>query len=311
MKSRARSAFTLVELLVVIAIIGILVGMLLPAVQQVREAARRVECLNNCRQIGLAGLNYESANMRYPGNRFEVHRIDGLVSKSIWIKLMPFLEQESLQNEIYARGEDIPQNQRLRGFIKIDFATPTELASPPSFLCPSMDEPNRVADVEGYDEVNKSARIDYTAVNGTSKFPPGASMFSARVNIIGISGSEGVSIAEVTDGTSNTMYFGESQGQTLGNVRQETFSMFETQSNVINFSFLAHGPVFFNDQVYLNPSSTDEGITYGIEQFSSVHPGTVNFAFGDGSCHAIERDTDTVVLDALSTCGNGEVVNDF
>ena len=96
---RSRQAFTLVELLVVIAIIGILVGLLLPAVQAARGAARRAQCMNNVRQIGLATLNYESATQRFPSGRVD-WRETTMPGWSYAQAILPYLEQSNVSNRL-------------------------------------------------------------------------------------------------------------------------------------------------------------------------------------------------------------------
>src|SRR5690349_5751837 len=94
-RQRGRSAFTLVELLVVIAIIGILVGLLLPAVQAAREAARRMQCSNNLKQLSLSMLNYESTHKKFPfGNRPGGY--NGGWGTSFYVRILPFVEQGAM-----------------------------------------------------------------------------------------------------------------------------------------------------------------------------------------------------------------------
>ena len=97
--SAASRGFTLVELLVVIAIIGILIAMLLPAVQSVRESARRVQCMNNIRQLSLAALNYESAHMHFPSGVLDDD--DDLTDalRNGWVDMLPFFEQNNLYRQ--------------------------------------------------------------------------------------------------------------------------------------------------------------------------------------------------------------------
>jgi len=315
--------FTLVELLVVIAIIGILIGMLLPAVQSVREAARRSQCLNNCKQIGLAALNFESGNMRFPSIISDVSSFN-IEAASNWFALMPFMEQEPLQTAIYQRTSDTTGN--FRSTVALDHDMPFEFDSPSSLICPSMAEAEFVSDVEAFQETNESSRVDYLPIIGTFAATGSTGRGVVTIGISSnpsITGSSGIFhsapyrgnlIGDVTDGTSNTMYVGESQGQTLGSRRTDVLSIYNNSGAAINFAyFFGNGlPFTPNDEAYLNPILDDMGQQrYGSEQFSSTHLGTVNFAFADGSCHAISRDTDTSVLDSLATCANGEVVGDF
>ena len=141
-----RSAFTLVELLVVIAIIGILIGMLLPAVQQVREAARRISCANNCRQIGLASLNYESAFMGVPPSWLRpVIPVgsDGLPDPSgspdpdgwsVQAQLLPFLEQANIGNQL---NFQFGYKNDINALIELTPGIRLSAARVPTYLCPS------------------------------------------------------------------------------------------------------------------------------------------------------------------------------
>ena len=112
------------------------------------------------------------------------------------------------------------------------------------------------------------------------------------------------------------MYVGESQGLTVGGRRIEVQSIYENTGAAINFgTFFGEGLTTVRlEDVYLNPvivPSGGEQLRHGAGQISSAHIATVNFAFADGSSHAISRNTDTTVLDSLATCANGEVVGEF
>lgn len=290
-----RNAFTLVELLVVIAIIGILIGLLLPAVQQVREAARRIQCSNNIRQIGLAVMNYESAHQQYPPGWITA---DGApISEPGWgwsALILPFMEGQNLHNQLnFDVAIDDPMHE-----LAIQNVVPT-------FLCPSETGPNVVNldthiehehdhdDLVVHEDEHEhgelwASRSNYSGVFGSIEIEENP----AGGNGAFFANSE-VRFADILDGTSHTFIIGERTSE-LGPISWVGVvpELEEPLSRIVGAA--DHSP---NDH---------DG---HFEDFRSFHPGGVNVALADGSAHFISNTIDEGVFQALATIKGGEVVN--
>ena len=216
----SRRGFTLVELLVVIAIIGILIGMLLPAVQAVREAARRTQCANNMRQMGLAALNYESAHMEFPSggqakdppgsgsnvfydsnNELETFRSP---SHSVQTYILPFLEGNNIHQLFdltyrydYA-GSEAPTNQQAAQSVV------------PGYICPSTSNRNSDVDAEGYGYTDYSCPVTVATLAELDN--DGQSLSQAN-DQCAFNGRTNRGIGRITDGTSNTIGIAEDAGR--------------------------------------------------------------------------------------------------
>jgi prepilin-type N-terminal cleavage/methylation domain-containing protein/prepilin-type processing-associated H-X9-DG protein len=190
-----RRAFTLIELLVVIAIIAILIGLLLPAVQKVREAAGRAKCQNNLKQLGLAMHNYEGANGCFPQGRNAYPKV-----VSAPARLLAYVEQDNLQKLIDPDGTLAAGSQN-------DLAGQTPVGL---FICPSDPAAGRVPGSAYYG-------TNYVACNGTGVSLDTAGNIASFLKIPdgnGIFAQTPARVADITDGTSNTAAFSES---TIGN----------------------------------------------------------------------------------------------
>lgn len=185
---KAEGGFTLVELLVVIAIIGILIAMLLPAVQSVREAARRTQCMNNVRQLSLAALNYESAHMHFPSGVIDDDDDLRDALRNGWVDMLPHIEQNNLYQQY-----DFDSNWRS--------GVNAELAkvSIPVFRCPSSSgDADQFGSVEG-------SNSDYAM----SKGPSGALVDLAELQMGVFDVNSETTFGMIRDGSSNVFLIGE------------------------------------------------------------------------------------------------------
>ncbi len=204
----SRRGFTLVELLVVIAIIGILIGLLLPAVQMAREAARRMQCTNNLKQLGLACQNYHSAHEVYPAGAFSIRNGNGETRRvSVFVPLTPFIEQAPLFEQI--------ANDSYNAEFNSDAPSQSYLTSPlEELLCPSDGDASAISG---------QAPVSYRVSFGD--FPiHTANMESEKGNIAALGAGAGNicnanrgafapqqwnGIKGITDGSTNTIFFSE------------------------------------------------------------------------------------------------------
>ncbi len=278
-----RAAFTLVELLVVITIIGILISLLLPAVQAAREAARRTQCQNNLKQFGLALQNYHAAVKVFPiGNVGNCVSPSPITYWSFHAMLLPYLEGDALFQKM---NFNYPSNCCV--FVKT-LTPPNDISIALSVhACP--DDSN--ARKKWYDpNYGYYALTDYLGVMGTAPKANDGILFCGSA----------VDIAYIKDGTSNTMIMGERA------IPNDLYYGFTYCGCGDPADYIGTGDQILHTQYGLSPGKPDGSHNY---HFWSYHPGGAMFLFADGSVHFLNYSIDFNTYQALSTRSGREVVN--
>jgi prepilin-type N-terminal cleavage/methylation domain-containing protein/prepilin-type processing-associated H-X9-DG protein len=292
-KTTRRPAFTLVELLVVIAIIGVLVALLLPAVQAAREAARRMQCTNNLKQFGLAIHNYASANNEH----FPIgSHLNGRHGVFTW--MLPYIEQQAVYDQIDTKQPGSGSSMRN-----------TPIAA---YYCPSC----------SYQKVYLSPQYDYQRGALTNYQAVGGALVNRGEKITtstyGNLPNNGMfvldhvrTMGECRDGLSNSLAFGEfvhrdytvsaSYAQPPGSVRPwilgENGAKASYAFKVCEFAINA--PVNRNDN----------SVPFNHLPFGSFHSGGANFCFGDGSVHFLTQTINFSLYESLATVNGQEPVS--
>jgi prepilin-type processing-associated H-X9-DG protein/prepilin-type N-terminal cleavage/methylation domain-containing protein len=295
-----RRAITLLEVLLVIAIIGVLLGLLLPAVQKVRSAAQRVHCANNLKQIGLGLLQYHDAYERFPPS--VVMGESDFAFLSWRARILPFIGQEALWQQVVADYAYMPPDAQ--GVPWYD--DPPQVgffAVVPTFACPADSRTSQPTTFEGVPVLYTS----YAGVNGVNfSTLDGILFYNSRVRI-----------ADITDGTSNTIMVGErpnawswyadtgqgfysgSPPMDIGAREVNGYPPWETDWSDGPYNCL-YGPYHFK------PGRMDNGCDQ--LHFWSLHAGGANFLFADGAVRFLSYSADAI-LPALATRNGQERID--
>jgi prepilin-type N-terminal cleavage/methylation domain-containing protein len=316
---QTRFAFTLVELLVVIAIIGILVALLLPAIQAAREAARRTQCLNNLKQMALAIVNYESTRKAFPRGRWNIdpndtskHNVpDRTIAKSnehSWqVVVLPYVEEQNIASQYDLKQSWFSTNNRL--------AVSYPLAV---FLCPSVPETSRFDPLFTSDP--KPAAGDYGCTNGV-----GSNSWSAAVATLGPyptpeagyqadEGSHVIGVLhkvfarspsrnkDVIDGTSKTVLVAESAG------KPDAYSYGAKGDSLGRLVPVSAGNGWADPDSGFTVNATPVINTHNDAEIYSFHSSVAGMCFADGAARFISDSTDPAICVAIITRAGGESV---
>jgi prepilin-type N-terminal cleavage/methylation domain-containing protein len=338
-RNRLRSAFTLIELLVVIAIIAILIGLLLPAVQKVREAAARMSCSNNMKQLALAAHNYESAYGVLPPGQLGPIGVTGTTNPNdsssfydaqhfgLLMILLPYVEQDNLYRQFSTSTDIKTKGARPNGTNQFWWGWNPDWSlahtKVKTFLCPSANVdvmtktnfgPCFILMPDTYDTPGTNA---VTIVTFPFSSNPGVDLNLGVTNYAGVAGALGdnvstndsasgpganlqqyvgiftnrsrTPIVAITDGTSNTLMFGESLGGTIPGTKDGAGNPPTSPTAAPDRAWAWVGVGSLGTKFGLapgggiNPSSNGANLLGGANYFSSRHTGIVQFAFGDGS----------------------------
>jgi prepilin-type N-terminal cleavage/methylation domain-containing protein/prepilin-type processing-associated H-X9-DG protein len=315
-----RQGFTLIELLVVIAIIAILIGLLLPAVQKVREAAARAKCSNTLKQLGLAAHSFESCYKRFPtGLRVATPSGTGKQTAdsgtNLFVELLPFFEQDNL-----LKSWD-PIDNRNNVFVKDAAGNYVGAESALSaqviriLLCPAAQYPSERIAVPAGSLVAYYGMNSYVGNGGTRQYY----FTDATKDGVFYTGSQ-TRVADITDGTSQTLLFGERKPPELSTewlAQSYPLSGWLGWSSTANpnavADVLGHAAVRINYEIPSDAPSSPPAATFPytndrICAYGSYHSGGANFCFADGSVHFIPDSTALDVLQRLGARNDGQVV---
>lgn len=274
-RNQCHRGFTLIELLVVIAIIAILIGLLLPAVQKVRESASRMQCTNNMKQIGLALYMFEGDYKQFPSQAATPPNHNGWM-----VEILPYVEQQT----VYMVFQNNNWSASIGGQLPVKlFYCPSETQSFP-ILIPSL---------------NNDCGTDYVGVAGLN-YTDGLGIINTK---------RATPVAAITDGTSNTVMVGERPP-----IPSTGWGRYSAYGNG-SISAARATDVLCNNDQNGNPCAPPPYLfgggpltTYNpcsINQMWSCHPGGCNFMIGDGSVRFIEYSA-SLIMPALATFAGGE-----